>query len=114
MCNNSCQRAQYAPLCNKADAMQFAIITTMEPGCGTANKVNYEEAKKLYDFIVQTVTFPDDEQTTMMQQLIQALGVVRDSLKARDPFADFVKTFTSEAEKDTVDKMQYARKPENR
>lgn len=47
---------------NKADAMQFAIITTMKHnGCGEPITVNYDEAEKLFNFFCEHVEFPEEE-----------------------------------------------------
>ena len=46
---------------NKADAMHFAINTTLHYTCGEGNKVDYEEAKKLFKFFCDHVEFPEEE-----------------------------------------------------
>ena len=40
----------------QADALHFAILTTMKYTCGEGSKVDYDEAKKLYDFFCDNVT----------------------------------------------------------
>lgn len=46
---------------NKADAMHFAINTTLHYTCGEGNKVDYEEAEKLFKFFCDHVEFPEEE-----------------------------------------------------
>ena len=46
---------------NKADAMHFAINTTLHHTCGEVNKVDYEEAEKLFNFFCDHVEFPEEE-----------------------------------------------------
>ena len=46
---------------NKADAMHFAINTTLHFTCGEGNKVDYEEAEKLFKFFCDHVEFPEEE-----------------------------------------------------
>lgn len=61
---------------NKADAMQFAIITTMtHNGCGEPIKVNYEEAEKLFEFFCEHVEFPEDDTKKMTDNLMSMLEV---------------------------------------
>ena len=55
---------------NKADALQYAINTTMQHKCGEGSKVDYEEAKKLFDFICENVEFPDDSTKKMLGSII--------------------------------------------
>lgn len=65
---------------NKAEAMQYAINTTLKWKCGENSKVDYDEAKKLFDFICENVEFPGDpakkaidELMTMANALLQPL-----------------------------------------
>lgn len=51
---------------NKADALQYAINTTMQHKCGEGSKVDYEEAKKLFDFICENVEFPEESTKQML------------------------------------------------
>lgn len=46
---------------NKADAMLFAINTTLHHTCGEGNKVDYDEAEKLFKFFCDHVEFPEEE-----------------------------------------------------
>lgn len=47
---------------NKADAMQFAILLTMQHnGCHEQAKVDYDEAEKLFKFICDHVEFTEDK-----------------------------------------------------
>jgi hypothetical protein len=57
-------------ICNKADAMQFAILTTMQYKCGENSKVDYDEAEKLFNFICQHVEFPVDETKKMTESIL--------------------------------------------
>jgi hypothetical protein len=58
---------------NKADALQYAINTTMQHKCGEGSKVDYEEAKKLFDFICVNVEFPEDSTKKMLGSIIPIL-----------------------------------------
>ena len=58
-------------ICNKADALQFAIITTMiQNGCGAPIKVDYAEAERLFNFICEHVEFPVDETKKMTESIL--------------------------------------------
>lgn len=57
-------------ICNKADAMKFAILTTMQYKCGENSKVDYEEAEKLFNFICDHVEFPVDETKKMTESIL--------------------------------------------
>ena len=46
---------------NKADAMQFSIIATMQKSCGEPSRIDYEEAEKLFKFFCDHVEFPEEE-----------------------------------------------------
>lgn len=61
---------------NKADAMHFAINTTLHYTCGEGNKVDYEEAKKLFDFICENVEFPEESTKQMLGGLMPILEAV--------------------------------------
>lgn len=58
---------------SKADAMHFAILATMSVD-GCKNAVNYEEAKKLFDFFCENVDFPADAATSMLDKLAGLVG----------------------------------------
>ena len=55
---------------NKADAMQYAINTTLKWKCGENSKVDYDEAKKLFDFICEDVEFPEDPTKKVLEELM--------------------------------------------
>lgn len=55
---------------NKADAMQYAINTTLKWKCGENSKVDYDEAKKLFDFICENVEFPADPAKKAIDELM--------------------------------------------
>ena len=57
---------------NKADAMHFAINTTLHHTCGEGNKVDYEEAEKLFKFFCDHVEFPEDD-TKKMTDCVMSL-----------------------------------------
>lgn len=61
---------------NKADALQYAINTTMQHKCGEGSKVDYEEAKKLFDFICENVEFPDESTKQMLGGFMPILEAV--------------------------------------
>ena len=44
---------------SKAGAMSFAILMSLFLGEDGTRKVNYDEAKKLFDFITDNVALPD-------------------------------------------------------
>lgn len=58
---------------NKADAMHFAINTTLHHTCGEGNKVDYEEAEKLFKFFCDHVEFPEEETKQMLGELMPIL-----------------------------------------
>ena len=61
-------------ICNKADAMHFAILVTMRHnGCGEPITVNYEEAEKLFNFICEHVEFPVDETKKMTESILSVV-----------------------------------------
>lgn len=65
---------------NKVDAMQFAIIATMETKCGEPDKIHYDEAKKLFDFICANVDFPADVNKMLaddLHQMVEALSATQ-------------------------------------
>ena len=80
MCCNS-NRASYAPISTKADALQFAILVTMD-NAGSSGKVNYAEAQKLYDFICQNATFTDDERAAAMKEATSLLNELKEQMAA--------------------------------
>lgn len=55
---------------SQADAMRFAICFTSEFD-GKRNKINYVEAKELYDFICDHVTFPQDNEIECFKDIIE-------------------------------------------
>lgn len=58
---------------NKADAMHFAINTTLHHTCGEGNKVDYEEAEKLFNFICEHVEFPEESTKQVLGQILPIL-----------------------------------------
>ena len=44
---------------SKAEALKYAIEFTETIGLSDANRVNYDEAQKLFDFICKNVELPD-------------------------------------------------------
>ena len=56
---------------NKADALQYAINTTMQHKCGEGSKVDYEEAKKLFDFICENVQFEEDRNVNYLGDMVE-------------------------------------------
>ena len=59
---------------NKADALQYAINTTLRYKCGEGSKVDYDEAKKLFDFFCDNVTFPEDPTAQLIDSMLPFLG----------------------------------------
>ena len=65
---------------NRVDAMQFSILATMESKCGEPVKINYDEAKKLYDFICETVgEFPNDATKLALAELRNVMQVLAEN-----------------------------------
>lgn len=60
----------------QADALHFAILTTMKYTCGEGSKVDYDEAKKLYDFFCDNVEFPEDPTKKMVDNMLPMLQSV--------------------------------------
>lgn len=58
---------------NKADAMHFAINTTLHHTCGEGNKVDYEEAEKLFKFFCDHVEFPEEETKKTTDEIMSML-----------------------------------------
>ena len=58
---------------NKADAMHFAINTTLHHTCGEGNKVDYDEAEKLFNFFCDHVEFPEEETKKMTDGIMSML-----------------------------------------
>lgn len=54
---------------NQASAMRFAICFTSEHD-GDKTKVNYEEAKKLYDFICENVQFTEERNADFLGDMV--------------------------------------------
>lgn len=61
---------------NKAEAMQYAINTTLKWKCGENSKVDYDEAKKLFDFICENVEFPEDPAKKAIDELVSMANVL--------------------------------------
>ena len=68
---------------NKVDAMQFAIIATMETKCGEPDKIHYDEAKKLFDFICANVDFPADVNKLLVDELHQMVEALSETQKSK-------------------------------
>lgn len=68
---------------NKADAMQYAINTTLKWKCGENSKVDYDEAKKLFDFICENVEFPADVNKLLVDELHQMVQVLSETQKSK-------------------------------
>ena len=68
---------------NKVDAMQFAIIATMETKCGEPDKIHYDEAKKLFDFICANVDFPADVNKLLVNELHQMVEALSETQKSK-------------------------------
>lgn len=58
---------------NKVDALQYAINTTTKWRCGEGSQVDYEEAKKLFDFFCENADFPKDPATAVMDGMMPML-----------------------------------------
>lgn len=75
-------------IANKADAMQFAILITMENRCGEPNKVHYDEAKKMFDFICDNVEFPADVNKLIADELHNMVEVLTKQQNRQKTFID--------------------------
>lgn len=90
MCCSNSNRASYAPISTKANALQFAILVTMDTSEG-CNRVNYTEARKLYDFICQTTTFAEDEVIAAMKEATGLLNDLKESKTHNDSIESLLK-----------------------
>ncbi|MBQ2001741.1 MAG: hypothetical protein II240_00385 [Bacteroidaceae bacterium] len=61
---------------SKAGAMSFAIMMSSSLGEDGTRNVNYDEAKKLFDFITENVALPDVEKDSYSEMLGALTGVV--------------------------------------
>ena len=73
---------------NKADAMQYAINATMQWKCGETSKVDYDEAKKLFDFICDNVEFPADVNKLIADELHNMVEVLTKQQNRQKTFID--------------------------
>ena len=96
MCCNS-DRASYAPITNKADALQFAILVTMNTR-DIPSKVDYAAAQKLYDFICQNATFADDERIAVMKEATGLLNELKEQIANNDPIGRVLKAAREDAD----------------
>lgn len=65
---------------NKADAMQYAINTTMiQNGCGVSIRVDYAEAERLFNFICEHVEFPEDPTKKVVDELMPMINALLQS-----------------------------------
>ena len=58
---------------SKADALHFAVLATMKYECGVGNVIDYVEAKKLYDFFCDNVTFSQDQTLKVLDEIQEFL-----------------------------------------
>lgn len=77
---------------NKVDAMQFAIIATMETKCGEPDKIHYDQAKKLFDFICANVDFPADVNKLLVDELHQMVEALSETKKNKSFFDSLFKS----------------------
>ena len=61
---------------SKAGAMSFAILMSLFLGEDGTRKVNYDEAKKLFDFITENVELPDVEKDSYSEMMGALTGLV--------------------------------------
>lgn len=61
---------------NKADALQFAVIATMQQKCGEPSKIDYDEAKKLFDFFCENVDFPEESTRQLLGDFLPIIEAV--------------------------------------
>ena len=64
---------------NKVDALHFAVLATMKYECGAGSHVDYEEAKKLFDFFCDNVEFPEDSTKKMLGSILPIIESVLSS-----------------------------------
>lgn len=68
----------------KADALHFAIIVTMKHnGCGEPYAVNYDEAKKLYDFFCANAEFPEDGTNKAIEELTSVMKALAENVYSK-------------------------------
>lgn len=65
---------------SKADALHFAVLATMKYECGVGSYVDYEAAKKLFDFFCANVEFSEDATKQMIEGI---LPILKDALKEK-------------------------------
>ena len=71
---------------SKAGAMSFAILMSSSLGENGTRQVNYDEAKKLFDFITENVALPDVEKDIYSEMMGALTGLA--TAKATCPGAD--------------------------
>lgn len=62
---------------SKAGAMSFAILMSSFIGDNGMRKVDYDEAEKLYDFILGHVDLPDVEKDSCAEMMSAVTGLAK-------------------------------------
>ena len=75
-----CTAVTIGPITNKVEALRFAILTTMGSNEDGSNKVNYDEALKLFKFMCANVEFPADQTSVYLEEM---MGMVKQMLADR-------------------------------
>ena len=66
-----CTAVTLGPITNKVEALKFAVLTTMGNNEDGSNKVNYDEALKLFQFMCANVEFPADQTSVYLEEMME-------------------------------------------
>lgn len=69
---------------SKAGAMSFAILMSSSLAENGTRKVNYDEAKKLFDFITENVALPDVGKDSYSEMMRALAGLVTETCAAAE------------------------------
>ena len=79
----NCGGSSYSAIRTKADAMKYAIDTTMKYSCN-GSTINYNEALELYKFFCEHVQLLDTDVVSLNELVSTALDKVKDMLPKKD------------------------------
>lgn len=97
---------------SKAGAMQFSINLTSTYDINGTVTVNYEEAKKLYDFICENVVFQEEKMNLVMDEAIEALKALKNKAGDHSSLEDLIRKMEDE-QKSLSEYMLSEDPPEN-
>lgn len=75
--------ASYSTIRTKADAMKYAIDTTMKYSCD-GSTINYNEALELYKFFCEHVQLLDTDVVPLNELVSTTLDKIKDMLPKKD------------------------------